>query len=191
MERWIAARVMKLATSNLPNGREVWGHAMNAEFEAIQVRSLSWALGCLAASIGWRLRRDWLFFAAVASAIVFLDYLMFLLDAYVLTWPRGAPQDLLGRTVLYGYGLAYPAVACAALAAWRPGYAFMTACAIAVGREAIGAYALGVVMHAPLDRHWVIMDGPPIVGYSAVLGWCVLGAAIGRRLRLRGKPIAG
>jgi hypothetical protein len=50
-DRWL----IDLATANPPPGREEWARAMRAEFDTLECGRAGWALGCLGATLGWRI----------------------------------------------------------------------------------------------------------------------------------------
>lgn len=56
----IARPLMALAIALAPASRTDWSQAMQREFEALDGApgSLSWAAGCLAAALGWRLKAE-------------------------------------------------------------------------------------------------------------------------------------
>ena len=176
LARW----VMNLATRAAPAARRDFTRGMGEEFEALDFEApggdrLGWALGCLTTVAGWRLRADGLFLAALAGVGLTLDQIMFL-PFLVL------PGDLV-HAIAYYYWLAFPAVVCGMLGAWRPGYAYAAALIVWLIREAQSTAILIEMLDGdPLGRNWHVMDAPPIVGWSAMLGWAMLGAAIGKRL---------
>lgn len=171
LARW----AMSLAVRAAPLGRRDFARAMREEFEVLDGGRLGWALGCLTTVAGWRLRADGLFLAALVAVGLALDQVMFL-PFMVL------PSDLV-HAIAYYYWLAFPAVVCAMLAAWRPSYAYAAALIVWLIREAQSmAILVSMLAGDPLGRDWQIMDAPPIVGWSATLGWSLLGAAIGARI---------
>lgn len=182
MPTWIARRVMALATSNLPAERGVWGQAMRAEFESLQTGRLSWALGCLVAALGWRLGKDWLFLVAVVAVALTVDDALFL--------PPGLTLWLTSHGLFHLGLLACPALACAALAIWRPAYALGAAVAMPLLQLAQAAFQFTVVAHVSLEHGFNIMNAPMLVGASAMLGWCLVGALLGRQFAGHRKTVA-
>ena len=171
--RW----VMNLALRAAPAARHDFARAMREEFE-VGGGQLGWALGCLATAAGWRLRADGLFLAVVVAAGLTLDQLMFL-PMMVL------PGDLV-HAIAYYYWLAFPALVCGMLGAWKPNYGYVAALMVWLIREAQSAAILVSMLQGdPLGRNWQVMDAPPIVGWSAMLGWSLVGAAIGARIGRR------
>jgi hypothetical protein len=179
LARW----VMNLATRAAPAARRDFARGMREEFEALDFETpgadrLGWALGCLTTVAGWRLRADGLFLAALVGVGLTLDQIMFL-PFLVL------PGDLV-QAIAYYYWLAFPAVVSGMLGAWRPGYAYAAAVIVWLIREAQSTAILIEMLDGdPLGRNWHVMDAPPIVGFSALLGWSLVGAAIGARLGRR------
>jgi hypothetical protein len=173
LARW----VMNLAAGTAPAARRDFAHGMREEFEALDFETpgadrLGWALGCLTTAAGWRLRADGLFLVALVAVGLTLDQIMFL-PFFVL------PGDLV-HAIAYYYALAFPALVCGMLGAWRPGYAYAAALIVWLIREAqSAAIVIEMLDGDPLGRDWHVMDAPPIVGFSALLGWSFVGAAIG------------
>ena len=180
----LADWVIKLAVSHLPADRAVWGEAMTSEYQTLQSGRLGWALGCLRATIGWRLQRDWLFLAVLVGTSLAFDYSEYLFEGAIDALAPG----LLNHATIYYFWLAYPALLCGALAFWRPSYALAAACAFTLTHEAAVRFTWVFILHFPTDREIHVLDGPAVVGLSAVLGWCVAGAVIGKGLATRLRP---
>jgi hypothetical protein len=174
METWIAARVMRLATSNLPAERAVWAEAMQSEFESLQNGQLSWALGCLLAALNWRVRQDWLFLLVAAAAST-LAWFVWFWPPQLMPWM--AEHGLFDVAFLTG-----PALACAGLAAWRPRYTIGVAVAMTFVPLAEAEFSFSVLMRQGFPAPFYVMNAPFVVGLSAMLCWCGLGAAMGQRL---------
>jgi hypothetical protein len=174
LARW----VMSLATRAAPAARRDFARAMGEEFAVLDSGRLAWAFGCLTTVAGWRLRADGLFLAAMITIAVALDQIM-AAPFWVL------PGDLV-HAIAYYYWLAFPAVAYGLLAVWRPRHAYASTLVMWLIREALNTtFLFSMLDGAPLGRGWHIMDAPPIVGWSALLGWSLLGAAIGKRIGQR------
>jgi len=171
--RW----VMRLAQRAAPAARYDFALAMREEFEVMDGDRLGWALGCLATAAGWRLRADGLFLATLVAVGLTLDLAM---DVPLML----LPGDFV-HAVAYVYWLAAPAVVCGMLAAWRPGYAYVATLVVWLVRETLLVATSFSMFRALLDRGWHVMDAPPIVGYSALLGWSLVAATIGAHLGRR------
>jgi hypothetical protein len=174
METWIAARIMRLATSNLPSERTMWGEAMQSEFESLPNGRLSWALGCLVAALNWRVRQDWLFLqvAGAASTLAWFGWF----------WPPPLMPWMSAHGLFHVALLAGPALACAGLTAWRPRCALGVALAMTCVPLAEAEFSFSVLMRQGFPAPFNVMNAPFVVGVSAMLAWCGLGAAAGRRL---------
>ncbi len=169
LARWVMGLAMRAA----PIGRRDLALAMREEFEVLDEDRLGWALGCMLVVAGWRLSADGLFLAVLVALGLTLDSIMFLLLTTM-------PSNLM-HAAIYLYWLAFPALVCGGLALWKPGYAYVAALVIWALREGVAVKALMSMPDGRPGGAWSVMDAPPVVGLSAVLGWCMLGAVIGAR----------
>jgi hypothetical protein len=179
----LAEQILKMATSNLPAGRAVWGRAMAAEFAVLQDRKLPWAIGCFVGALKWRLLDAWPLLLAAVAAGAAIDFLW--MPVNWLLWRVG---EFSAPTVFYANFLAGPALACCALATWRPRLALQGVILFSVAYLASAMWGfvhMGVSPMSLLRGDFNVMNGPPIAGLSAILCWCLIGALIGRRIGTR------
>jgi len=89
----LARPLMALAAALTPASRAEWSLAMRQEFEALQdgPGSLAWASGCLASSLGWRMRAEAPFGVGFMVAVLAGSWLLFPL-AFNLMYPFVAPD---------------------------------------------------------------------------------------------------
>ncbi|PIB95391.1 hypothetical protein [Caulobacter sp. X] len=171
--------ILTLAAWVAPPGRRTLCQAMRAELDVLYDGRLSWALGGLVSALGWRLRVDGLFWAVVlACALPIWRSVTFL-----ATVPIYRLLDRLGSPAIYSYWLLQQALVCALLAAWRPRLAAPAAITYLVVQYAISEIVWIYVLRWPTGKGVKIMDAPPVVGLSAVLCWCLIGAWSGASLR--------
>ena len=171
--------LIDLATANPPPGREEWAGAMRAEFEASETHHTGWALGCLGAAIGWRLRSDWLYLLVFVAVVAFSGQIMWT----PFFWAAKAhliPHDLVGPLFQYGRFL-IPAGVCMGFAGVRPRYW------APVGLVLPLVFVTQGVLQAAHDFHTSVFDVHPFnatleVGVAALVGYCLVAAMIGRAI---------
>jgi hypothetical protein len=178
-DRWL----IDLATTNPPAGREEWARAMRAEFETLERGRTGWALGCLSASLGWRLRSNLGFLLAFVAVALCLDQLSLLIVfPLVIGLHFWLPHSELGP-LTYAMSGATLAIASGAFAAVRPrhwpaigiGMTFFNQ----VGSLVWFSFFFGKTVSI---RRLHIMDAPIEVGIGACLGYSLVGALIGQSL---------
>jgi hypothetical protein len=178
-DRWL----IDLATTNPPLGREEWARAMRAEFETLERGRTGWALGCLSASLGWRLRSNLGFLSAFVAVALCLDRLSLLIVfPLVIGLHFWLPHSELGP-LTYAMSGATLAIASGAFAAVRPrhwpaigiGMTFFNQ----VGSLVWFFFVFGKTVSI---RRLHIMDAPIDVGIGACLGYSLIGALIGQSL---------
>lgn len=171
--------LLSLAEWIAPPNRRALCQAMRAELDAMDEGHLSWALGGLTSAAGWRMRVDGLFWVVVlACAFPVWSQVTFLAEI-----PIYHLLDRFGSPAIYGYWLLQEALLCALLAAWRPRLGAVAALAYLLMREVIETITWIYVLRWPMTKDFHIMDASPIVGFSAVLCWCLVGAWIGATVR--------
>ncbi len=174
----LARTILNLAGWVAPPSRQTMCQAMRAELDVLDEGRLSWALGGLASATVWRMRVDGLFWAAVLSAGLFWDKVTFFADA-----PLFERITAGGPPAIFSLWLVEVALGCALLAAWRPRAAVLIAVSVFLLREASAMYAMFYVLDAPMNVHFNVMNAVPVVGFSAILCWCLIGAWAGATLR--------
>lgn len=119
-DAWIARPLMALAVALAPASRREWSQAMRQEFDAVrdQPGALSWALGCVATSLGWRLRSEAPFSLAVTVAVVAGWWVSGQISFLLIDWltPKGvswmpvwaAAQDVLRGGLCFALALMWP-----------------------------------------------------------------------------------
>lgn len=73
LSQQIAGWMMRAATSAPPSRHAEWALAMQREYGALDGGELGWAAGCLATSVRWRVREEWLYLALLAATPFFVD----------------------------------------------------------------------------------------------------------------------
>ena len=175
----LSRAILKLAGWIAPPNRQTMCQAMRAELDVLDVGRLSWALGGLASAMGWRVRVDGLFWVAVlAVALPIWSRVTFRAELPIYHF-----LESLSAIATYGYWLLQKALLCALLAAWRPRLAVPAAIIYVVVSQAGAALYWIHVLHWTWDDKVHIMDAPPVVGVSANLCWCLIGAWAGAMLR--------
>lgn len=175
----LSRAILKLAGWVAPPNRQTMCQAMQAELEVLKEGRLSWALGGLASATGWRVRVDGLFWAVVlACTVPVWNRLTFRAEL-----PIYDLLDGLDSIATYGYWLLQRALLCALLAAWRPRLAIPAAIIYALASQATSTLYWIYVLRWTWDEKVHIMDAPQIVGVSANLCWCLIGAWAGATLR--------
>jgi hypothetical protein len=162
---------MALAVRLAPRDRQELVTAMRHEMAVLDGGRVIWALGCLWATARWRTVDAAPLGLALAAVALVSDPLRSLL---AMLLARHLPGD-----AIYVFWLALPTAICVSLAVWRPGYAVFGAAAFWLTQHA-GELAL-----VATERGWEILDAPPVVGWSAQLAWCLLGAWLGRAWAMR------
>lgn len=176
----LSRAILKLAGWVAPPNRQTMCEAMRAELDVLNEGRLSWALGGLASAVGWRARVDGLFWTVVlACALPIWSPVTFRIEG-----PIYHLLDQLGSPAIYGYWLLQQALVCALLAAWRPRLGAVAAIIYLLAQYAINAiFWIYVLRWPPMGKDVKIMDASPVVGFSAVLCWCLIGAWAGATLR--------
>jgi len=188
MAGFIETLLIDLATANPPPGREAWSHAMRAEFEVLEHGRAGWALGCLGASLGWRLRADWVFVAGflVASILDFGAFHALVTFALLLVIPRDDWMQLANLYAAINYELALAPIVfcCGALAAYRPRYWLFAGLVTPILDNLISIWFMVAYFHQPLSvlARVRIMDARFDIGFGAELGYGLVAALIGRGL---------
>jgi hypothetical protein len=174
--RWL----IDLATTNPPPSRDQWAQAMRAEFEALEGGRTGWALGCLATSVGWRLRANWRFLLAFFAVSTFFLQWISLLFFLVICW---LPHDTV-RAFGYATNWGALAVASGCFAAARPRHwpAIGIGMALVSQFSIVGWFAYFHFGQPISIRHLHIMDANVDVGIGAELGYSLIGAMIGQSL---------
>jgi len=172
-------RIMDLGAFVAPPGREPWARAMRAEFEAIGGPRTGWALGCLGAAAGWRLRVDGVYLLMFALTAGFAWRVLFL-PFFWAVHLNLVPKDLQGPAFQYGR-FVVPAVVCLAFAAVHPRYWTLVGLGFPVAFVGLGVIATAHEFHSSIwDVH--PFNATLEVGTGAQMGYCLLGALIGRTL---------
>lgn len=184
----LADILLRVAGWVAPDERGDWVRAMKAEYTALDTGRLNWASGSLAVATGLRLRKDGIYLVLLCAALLFLRSSLFaLFEAQHL--PR----------VLWEIGLYPPFYHLAAigmlLGLYRPRLIFLTALALIIANNAIGAlsfydvYLTHVVADgAPHEDFWPfvasmkIHDAKPAAGILAQFGACLIGGFLGRSI---------
>lgn len=175
----LSRAILKLAGWVAPPNRRTMCQAMRAELDVLDEGRLSWALGGLLSATGWRVRVDGLFWAIVlASTLPIWSQLTFRAEI-----PIYDLLDGLGSPAIYSYWLLQKALLCALLAAWRPRLGAAAAIIHVLTNQAVAIINWIYVLHWPWGDKIHVMDAPPVVGVSAVLCWCLIGAWAGATLR--------
>ncbi|UAL08778.1 hypothetical protein [Caulobacter segnis] len=169
---------LTLAAWVAPPNRRTMCQAMRAELDVLDEGRLSWALGGLASALGWRMRVDGLFWAAVLATGLLWDRVTFFAEAPVFETIKDG-----GQSAILGLWLVEAGLGCALLAAWRPGATIFIALSFFTLRAASAMYGLLYVLGAPMDGNFNVMNAPAIVGFSATFCWCLIGAWAGATLR--------
>jgi len=177
--------LMRLATATAPPNREEWARAMHAEFETLEHGRAGWALGCLGASLGWRIRRNCGFLAAIVLVLIGRHYLDEGLFPFVFRW---IPRDVL-RVVSYALSdWGQLLVICLILAAIRPRAWMIIGFGVPLVSVIVGLGWFLDYFHLPISKlgRVHIMDAQMDVGLGANIGYSLIGALIGRGL---GEPL--
>lgn len=179
--------IIDVATSAPPAGRGDWAKAMRAEFESLKGPRTGWALGCLGAAVGWRLRADWGYLLVLALAAGFSWRVLFLPFFWASQFHL-VPPEMAGPVFRYGRFLV-PAMVCLGFAAARPRYWILVGVGFPLTFETFG------VVHAARTFHSSVWDVHPFnatleVGTAALVGYCLIGAMIGRSLGSAGGDTA-
>lgn len=181
----LSRAILSLAAWVAPPNRRTMCRAMRAELDVLDEGRLSWALGGLASAGIWRMQVDGLFWIIVLA----LTLPVWGRVTFYAEMPIYHMLDGHGSLATYGYWLLQKALLCGLLATWRPRLAIPTAIIYALASQAIAALYWIYVLHWTWDEKVHIMDGPPIVGISANLCWCLIGAWAGATVRrLLAKP---
>jgi hypothetical protein len=175
IDEWI----MDVATSAPPAGREDWARAMRAEFESLGEPRTGWALGCLGAAIEWRFKADWGYLLALGLVAVF-SWPAMLLPIFWAFRVHLVPPDLTEPVFRYGRFL-IPMTVCLGFAAARPRYWMLAGIGFPLTFVSVG------VIEAARDFHSSVWDVHPFnatleVGTAAQIGYCLIGALVGRSL---------
>jgi len=175
----LSRAVLSLAAWVAPPNRRTMCQAMRAELDVLDIGRLSWALGGLASAVGWRLRVDGLFWIVVlACTLPIWSHVTMRIEVPIYNL-----LDRLGSPAIYAYWLFQQALLTALLTVWRPKLGLVAAIICLVIKNAINSYIAVYVYHMPTGGTLHIMDGPPIVGMSAILAWCLIGAWVGATIR--------
>jgi hypothetical protein len=175
----LSRAILGLAAWVAPPSRRTMCQAMRAELDVLDGGRLSWALGGLASAVGWRMRVDGPFWIVVLA----LTLPVWSRVTFYAEIPIYHMLDGFGSLATYGYWLLQKALLCALLAAWRPRLAVSTAIIYALASQATSALYWIYVLRWTWDERVHIMDAPPVVGISANLCWCLIGAWAGATLR--------
>ena len=184
----LVERIIDAATSTPPAGREEWARAMRAEFAVLEGPRVGWALGCLSVAVAWRLRADWgyLLIFALAAGVSWRVLFAPLFWAFHL---HLVPHHLIGPVFQYGRFL-IPMMVCLVFAVLRPRYWMLVGIGFPLTFVGFG------VIEAAREFHSSIWDVHPFnstleVGTAASVGYCLIGALIGRSLGsvLKRKPV--
>ena len=181
--------IMKLAFRNVPNAREEWARAMQAEFDVLQKGRLAWAIGCLWAGMGWDLKAHALYWLALPAATAAVQ---FFVSGPLLSWIF----DHCPQANAY---CAYPSydtfsldflVPCLAFGLWRPGRIVTTAVALALCLFAYEYVFFAIAFAGHAHGYIHIMNMPPVIGETVVMTGALLGVSTGALLRQGGRQIA-
>ncbi|MBI1686869.1 hypothetical protein [Caulobacter hibisci] len=174
----LAARLMALAARNPPADRIEWAAAMRGEFATLDHGRLSWATGCLAASLVWRAPGEASYAALLAGGVYVIGWGMSrlgwaLFERGLLSVEAGLvlplPTLLIGTFVL---------ALLAGLA--RPGRAAATALVLGLAPSLIGL-ALGAGPLGTLEA----AGAPAAVALALLTGLAAFGAVAGAWLGAR------
>jgi hypothetical protein len=176
IERWL----IDLATVSPPPGRDEWAQAMRAEFEALEHGRARWALGCLGASLDWRLRAHWAFllaFVAIASCSSLIEYALSCGIILLMPWP-------IFKAAAYAMNWGALAVESGTFAAIRPRHWIVIGIAMALAQALTGLVEFILLFDKPISfiPHIHLMDAQIDVGIGAYLGYSLIGALLGRTL---------
>lgn len=175
----LSRAILELAQWVAPPNRRTMCQAMRAELAVLDEGHLFWALGGLASAVGWRARVDGLFWIVVlASTSTAWSRLTFRAEV-----PIYDALDRFGSPAIYSYWLLQRALLCALLGAWRPRLGAAAAIIYLLVSQAVSIHHWIYVLHWTWDEKTHIMDAPPVVGVSANLCWCLIGAWAGATLR--------
>lgn len=179
--------ILNLALRHVPPARAEWAEAMRSEFEVLETGRLSWALGCLRASLGWELTANALYWLALPLFVLLAEQILsspFFWMAHALC-PMGTWYC--DGVIHLGDNLPFMLV-CLSLGIWRPDR-IATTTLVATVSLLIHIYLFfALVMHGPLGTTYVhIMKLPPVAGEFVLLtiGWVATaaGAVAGRSVR--------
>ncbi len=159
-------RILDLATRIAPAGRKDWARAMRAEHVALQHGRLGWAAGSLATALGWRVRADGPYLAALGLGVWLVEH-DFELVVYAFKG-LGVPFFLACLIV--------PTLVAFALGLWQPERARLTAAVIP------GLFVLIGTMHLHGFPDEVI-GLPGLGGMSAMFLACLGSGVVGGELR--------
>jgi hypothetical protein len=177
----LAEWIIDLASSNPPRDREEWARAMRSEFDALEGARVGWALGCLGTAMSWRLKADWGFLLLFAATCALSSHLTLYPFFWAARW-RVIPHDWIGPAFRL-YRFLAPTSLSLALAVLRPGYWLLAGLALPLAFVASG------VIECVLAFHSSVWDVRPFnamleVGTAALIGYCLIGAMVGRKLGL-------
>ena len=177
-----AARVlMWIAGVLTPASKAEWRTAMETEFQALDDGrgSLGWAAGCLGAALGWRLRAEIVFLAALASTIVVTGWITGLIFFAVIdhadlggfSW---LPVFTAAQQISYG-------LVCFGLALFWPGRAALIGFAVllTVMGAAMGSFFLSIVFRDGATGPTLSAVGDGLMFLGMEMWSSLLGAALG------------
>jgi hypothetical protein len=176
--------LIDLATTNPPPGREDWADAMRAEFDELRGGRVSWALGCLGATIGWRIQAERAFIlTGVLVALILVEGVPWL--TFYLVAVLGEPFLTILRSVAYGWTWCPVVASCAILAAMRPQYWLSIGLTVVLIDEVSNWLKGALAFHQPVSTFFSgsIMDARFDVGMGALIGYALIGSLIGKALR--------
>jgi hypothetical protein len=176
VSRIAAGWIMRVATRHPPSGAEDWARAMRAEADVLETGRIGWAMGCLMTMTWWKLRGDLIYLVSLGVGGAFL-----FVDVEVLF---ALPHSVVAAAFFY-FLLLDKFLICALLAAYRPDRVYQTALGVTLIYLAAGFFSLGSLSHWDFGD-LQILNAPPVVGVSAIVGACLLGASLGAALRRRG-----
>jgi hypothetical protein len=179
-DRWL----IDLASWNPPPAREEWVRAMRAEFETLERGRTSWALGCLGASLGWRMSANWGSLLAIAAIVVVPLYLDRWVGWPLVLWLQSRLPDHAVTALAYATNWGTLAAASGVLAAVRPRLWVVIGLGMALVKALGGLVGFILAFDRPISiiPHIHLMDAQLDVGIGAYLGYSLVGALIGRSL---------
>jgi len=188
----LADWIMRIATENPPKGRETWAQAMRAEYASLSDSKLGWALGCWSTMLGWRLRADTLYFAALIAAVVLIYFTGFSGRLQYVIW-LSPLQSMISHFDIHPL-LVFMLIAAIALNAVNPRRPVLTGLTLVamqqlhwVVNEWYVRWKFAPYIHPTPSGPLHIFSAPPIVGILAQIGVCCVGAIVGawiaRKLR--------
>jgi hypothetical protein len=171
--------IIGIATSTPTPGREDWARAMLAEFDALEGSRTGWALGCLGAAIGWRLKADGVYllvFVATASSSAWLIFLPFFWASHLHLIPHTLSFWAFGY-----YRVLAPAGLCVTFAAIRPRLWMLVGLTLPITFVSLGVIGAALTFHSSI---WDVrpFNAPLEIGMGAQIGYCLIGSLLGRSL---------